>query len=127
MSSDPYRFSWSRPLVSDDCNVLYTVNGTSCGQCETMTSDTTITCSNGASEPGGMCTFAVGAIVCGELSRFAELIIPHTTPTTSKYGMHTFIVDYVCRKILPRLDTVVVKHLRVGICPQSVCVLLVTF
>ena len=109
MSNDPYRFSWSRPNISNDCDVLYTINGTSCGQCETMTSDTTVTCSNDISEVGDMCTIAVGAIVCEKLSRFSRLTIDPPTPTmTGKYTVHT-VYTFIYVKFVGKAYTLAIK------------------
>ena len=60
-------FTWS-PVAPDCPAIHYNILATNCGSCPTTTNRTAVTCTDVPTNEGGMCTFAVRTVVCGNIT-----------------------------------------------------------
>ena len=88
LQPDMIVFMWStHSLGLLDCHVTTSFNivaSRECGSCPTTTNHTTVTCTDVPSN-GGMCMFAVQAVVCGSMiGESSNPVLVDTTVTTNK-------------------------------------------
>ena len=65
--SKRFTFSWS-PVTTDCSTIHYKILASNCGSCPTNTTHTNATCT-GVPTDSSVCTFAIQAVVCGNITR----------------------------------------------------------
>ena len=98
-------FTWSRVVTncSNLINIHYRILASNCGSCPNTTNHTTVTCTDVPTK-GGLCTFAVQAVVCGDFARnlsdVIRIALKDSTCDSNNVGMSVLAGAIVSATIL---------------------------